>query len=314
MELRQLQTFRTVAQTLNFTRAAEALSYAQSSVTGQIQTLEDELGVKLFERLGKRIALTPQGEQLLWYAEKMLKLADEAKEILQHQDDQPSGQLMIGSPESLATYRLPPILQRFRQRYPQVQVTLRPGSCPDLTRQLSEGLIDLVFILQEVIQPPHLTVYPLKVEPLQALAHPEDPLTRKAPITLHDLQGENLLLTEQGCSYRELIAREMERLGVRASSGMEFGSIEAIKQCVAAGMGVVVLPSMTAEHEVAEGRLAVLPWQGEGYSVVTQVAHHKDKWLSPAMRAFLSTTFEVLPPIAARPEPSRIVETESSPH
>lgn len=306
MELRQLHTFATVARTLNFTRAAEALSYAQSSVTGQVQALEDELGVKLFERLGKKIALTAQGEQLLWYAEKMLKLADEAKEALHRRDDLPAGPLVIGSPESLATYRLPPILHRFRQRYPQVQVTLRPGICADLLRQLGEGLIDLVFVLQPVIRPPYLTIYPLKVEPLQALAYPDHPLTSRKAIRLQDLHGEHLLVTEQGCSYRELIDREMERASVRPATSLEFGSIEAIKQCVAAGMGLAVLPAMTAEHEVSEGRLAVLPWQGEGYHVVTQVAHHKDKWLSPAMRAFLATTFEILPPIAAEPAPARL--------
>lgn len=297
MELRQLQTFRTVAETLNFTRAAEALSYAQSSVTGQIQALEEELGAKLFERLGKRIALTPQGEQLLWYAERLLKMAEEAREAVRRHDGEPSGPLMIGSPESLAAYRLPPILQRFRQRYPQVELTLRPGICSDLMRQLNEGLIDLAFILQEPTQSPMLTVYPLRVEPMQALAHPEHRLAGRPGIDLSDLHGESLLVTETGCSYREMIERAMERAGFRPGSSLEFGSIEAIKQCVAAGMGLAVLPAMTAEHEVGEGRLAVLPWTGRGYEVVTQVAHHKDKWLSPAMRAFLDTTFELLPPL-----------------
>lgn len=298
MELRQLQTFRTVAQTLNFTRAAEALSYAQSSVTGQIQALEAELGVRLFERLGKRVALTAQGEQFLWYVEKMLRLADEAKEVLSRQEGVPVGTLVIGAPESLATYRLPPILQRYRKRYPQVQLTLRPGICSGLLRQLQDGLLDLVFVLQEVVQSPQVTVYPLRVEPLQALAHPEHPLALREAITLADLHGENLIVTEHGCTYRALIEREMERAGVRPGSQTEFGSVEAIKQCVVAGMGLAVLPTMTAGAEVAEGRLAVLPWQGKGFEVVTQVAHHKDKWLSPAMRAFLSTTFELLPPLA----------------
>ncbi|MFZ5823427.1 MAG: LysR family transcriptional regulator [Bacillota bacterium] len=313
MELRQLQTFRAVAQSLSFTRAAEALSYAQSSVTGQIQALEEELGVRLFERLGKRITLTPPGEQLLWYTERLLKLADEAREAVARHDGEPSGPLLIGSPESLATYRLPPILQRFRQRYPQVQVTLRPGVCSDLMRQLSEGLLDLVFILQEPVQPPHLTVYPLRREPLQALAHPEHPLAARCGIDLADLQGESLLVTEQGCAYRELIEQEMERRSVRPASSLEFGSIEAIKQCIAADMGLAVLPAMTAEHEVQEGRLAALPWQGPGYEVVTQVAHHKDKWISPAMRAFLTTTFELFPPLDLTPRSIRIVEERTRP-
>ncbi len=311
MELRQLQTFRTVAQSLSFTRAAEALSYAQSSVTGQIQALEEELGVKLFERLGRRVALTPQGELLLPYAERMLKLAEEARESLLRQEDEPSGPLVIASPESLATYRLPPILQLFRRRYPKVELTLRPSICRDLIRQLGEGTIDLGFLLMEPISPPSLRVQALKVEPLHLLCHPDHPLAAGGGATIASLQGETVLLTEQGCSYRELIEQEMDRVGVRAGATLEFGSIEAIKQCVAADMGLAVLPSMAAEHEVPAGRLAMPAWQGTGYSVVTQVAWHKDKWLSPAMRAFLAVTFELFPPIHVERGPIRLREERS---
>ncbi|MFZ5622764.1 MAG: LysR family transcriptional regulator [Pseudomonadota bacterium] len=312
MELRQLQTFRAVAESLSFTRAAEALSYAQSSVTGQIQSLEEELGVRLFERLGKRIALTPQGEQLLAYAERILKLAEEARQTVTRQGEEPSGPLLIGSPESLATYRLPPILQRFRQRYPRVQLVLKPGVCSDMLRQLSDGLLDLAFIMQEPLSAPQLVSRSLKVEPLYLFCPPDHPLAARPGVTLSDLQGQHLLLTEEGCSYRILIEQELEKAGVRVASSLEFGSIEAIKQCVAAGMGLAVLPAMAAGQDLTQGRLAMLPWREASYSVVTQVVWHKDKWLSPAMQAFIDLTLEILPPLphlqTAAPRPVRIAE------
>src|SRR4051794_25715284 len=116
MDLRQLKTFRAVADSLSFTRAADALDYAQSSVTAQIRALEDELGVRLFDRLGRRVALTEAGLRLLAYADKMLDLADEAAHAIA-EGDEPSGQLIIAAPETLSTYRLPPLLKQFRLRF-----------------------------------------------------------------------------------------------------------------------------------------------------------------------------------------------------
>src|SRR5438046_264194 len=111
MELRQLETFRVVATQLSFTRAAATLDYAQSSVTAQIQSLELELGVRLFDRLGRRVALTDAGERLLEYAERLLSLADEARAALAD-GAEPAGTLTIGAPETVMTYRLPSVLRR----------------------------------------------------------------------------------------------------------------------------------------------------------------------------------------------------------
>src|SRR5436305_10504034 len=124
MELRQLKTFQTVAATLSFTRSAELLDYAQSSVTAQIRSLEDELGVQLFDRLGRHIALTEAGIRLLDYAEKMLSLADEAA-LAVTDSAEPAGQLVIAAPETLSGYRLPPLLKQFRAKFPRVQLILR---------------------------------------------------------------------------------------------------------------------------------------------------------------------------------------------
>src|SRR5436305_2708758 len=111
MELRQLETFRMVAGQLSFTRAATALGYAQSSVTAQIQALESELGVALFDRLGRHVALTESGQRLLEYAERLLSLAEEARTALAD-GAEPTGTLTVGAPETALTYRLPRVLQR----------------------------------------------------------------------------------------------------------------------------------------------------------------------------------------------------------
>lgn len=131
MEIRQLKTFQVAAATLNFSGTAETLNYAQSTVSSQIGALEQELGVQLFDRIGKSVLLTTAGQTLLDYTQQILKLADEAQQVVAGSDI-PAGTLTIGAPESLCVYRLPPVLRRFREEYPQVTIALQPGSCPDL--------------------------------------------------------------------------------------------------------------------------------------------------------------------------------------
>lgn len=293
MELRQLNTFRSVARELNFTRAAEALSYAQSSVTAQVQSLEEELGVPLFERLGKRVTLTEAGRRLLSYADRILHLADEARAAVPHVQE-PAGTLIIGAAESLCAYRLPPVLALLRERYPQVRVIFRPDCTLNLARSLGDGQLDLAFILQEPSDPEHLVVEQLLPEEMVLLAYPRHPLAALDEVVAQDLAGQTLLKTEAGCCYRLQLERMLAEAEVQADTSMEFASVEAIKQCVIAGMGISLLPRVTVAAELEQGQLVALPWAGPRFRVVTHVAWHKDKWVSPAMRAFLEVTREGL--------------------
>ncbi len=296
MELRQIKTFRAVATTLSFTRAAEALDYAQSSVTAQVQALEEELRVPLFERLGKRVILTEAGQRLLVYADKMLKLAQEAREAVAS-DVEPQGALTVGAPESLCVYRLPPVLQQFRVRFPRVRLVFRPVvATAEMYRALHDGRMDVCFLLENAVADDALTGERLVAEPLRILAHPEHPLARRTRVAPGDLEGEPLLLTEPGCSYRVPFERALAAAGCCPGSVMEFGSVEAIKQCVIAGMGIAILPEVAIAAEIAQGRLAALDWVGPVCSIGTQMVWHKDKWLSPALRAFLDVAREVLTP------------------
>lgn len=290
MELKQLKTFRAVAAELSFTRAAEVLSYAQSSVTAQIQDLEQQFGVPLFDRLGKRVALTEAGQRLLFYAEKMLQLEHEAL-IVVPGSDEPSGTLRIGAPESLFTYRLPPILREFRLRCPKVELHFQPGLiCNDLRRQVTQGSLDAALLLEQPTPSDTLNIELLIKERLSVIAEPNHPLTEQETVLPNSLDGEVLLLTETGCSYRELFEQTLRATGARPAAKLEFASVEAIKQSVMAGIGIAALPEMTVRTEIESGRLVALRWASDELSVVTQLAWHKDKWLSPALKIFLEMT------------------------
>lgn len=138
MELRLLVTFEKVASVLSFTRAAAELKYAQSSVTGQIRSLEAALGATLFDRLGGRIRLTESGERLVPYARQIIALADEARTAVAGAEE-PEGAISVGTVESLTSYRLPPLLELFHHRYPKVRLSLRPTLGDEARQALLRG-------------------------------------------------------------------------------------------------------------------------------------------------------------------------------
>lgn len=297
MELRQLRTFRAVGRSLSFTRAAAELGYVQSSITAQVQALERELGVPLFDRLGRRVVLTDAGRRLLEYASRLVELEEEARARVSGSDE-PSGSLTISASETHCTYRLPVVLSRYRARYPMVRPILRPNTGgaldADLRRALAEGTVDIAFVLEEPIGPvEHLVVEPLAPEPALVVAPPNHPLADKPEVEAADLQGESILLTEEGCAYRKLFQQALATAAVSGATILEFSSVEAIKQCAIAGTGVAVLSAISVADELAEGKLVELAWRGPSFGVVTQMVRHRGKWLSPTLSSFLELSREL---------------------
>jgi len=293
VEFRQLKSFVTIARSGSFTRAAELLDYAQSSVTTQVQTLESELGTRLFERLGRRVVLTSDGEKLLKYADQILKLSTEVKEIISG-SAVPRGTLSIGAPESLCVYRLPELLQNYRKQYPEVELILRSGACPDFIRWLKEGFVDVALFLHRPVEMPELILKTVTNEIMVVLAGASHPLSGKGSVVPRDLEGDNLILTEFGCSYRSVFEAMLAEAGVRPASITEFGSVEAIKKAVISGLGVALLPRVAVEAELTTGLLTDLNWEGPEFNMVTEICYHKDKWLSPALEAFLGMAREMM--------------------
>ncbi len=295
MEFRQLATFRMVAETLSFSRTAQALNYVQSSVTAQVQALEEELGVRLFDRLGKRVALTDAGSRLLPYAEKMLNLSEEARSVVIG-GDIPTGTLTVTAPESVCTYCLPEVLSRFRKRYPQVRLLFRPGSFSDIRRSVSEGEVDVGFVIDGPQISTALNIEVLAPAPLHLLVSPDHHLAGHAVVNSRDLEDEQFLLTEAGCAYRNMLEHGLHEAGLRISTHLAFEGIESIKQCTIASMGIAFLPEMTIKRELESGSLVTLNWEDQRFVATVQLLWHKDKWFSPALQAFLEVVREVFLP------------------
>ncbi|TGV08817.1 LysR family transcriptional regulator [Mesorhizobium sp. M00.F.Ca.ET.186.01.1.1] len=295
MDTRYLLTFREVAKCQSFTRAAEVLGYAQSSVTTQIQNLETDFGVTLFERWGRKIRLTHAGEALLAYSEQLLAVLDEARANLSEQA-QLAGTLRIGTVESLAAFFLPPFLQKFRQEHPRMRILLKPGICHDLRQGVKEGHHDFAFVLDWLQDHPELVNVNLGEEKLVVIAAPNHSLAQVKKIEARDFIGANWIFTEAGCSYRSIMESVLRDAGAAIESSSEFGSLEAIKQCVAYDLGIALIPAIAVGEEVKNGTLVILPFSHPDVRVYRQLVYHKKKWMSQALLRFLELLTASAPP------------------
>lgn len=293
MDLKQLNSFLTICKLQSFTQAADALSYAQSTITTQIKLLENELEVKLFDRMGKNITLTHEGKKLLPYAKQMLKLASEIKSVVSN-DSEPSGLLTIGAAESLCVLRLPEILKEYRKLYPKVEISLKFGNCTDFRHFLRDNIIDVAFSLGTRIEADDFITEIVFDEQMLLLTAPLNSLINKEVIYPKDIENEPLILTELGCSYRAVFENILRSHNIKPNLILETGSVQAIKQFTMSGLGTTLLPKVAVEEELSQGKMIILNWSGPDFGIVSQVLYHKDKWLSPALKAFLKLSKDML--------------------
>lgn len=293
MELRQLKTFQTVAKLLSFNRAAEVLHYAQSTISVQIRLLEEEFGVPLFNRLGKRIGLTEAGRMLMRYSQKML---DIEKETLARVSGwkEPHGSLSIRIPQSIGTHFLPAVISRFQAEFPNVGFDISTCAYDTLIHELKTGVIDVAFLLADSIPFKELKSELMRVEPLVFVSHPAHPLAHRSTMGIQDLAGQSIILPKHDCSYKMLFESMLTERKINPRSLIEMNSIETIKQCLLEGIGVAMMPRMTVEREIAHRTIKALPWSGEDLETGILIIWHRDKWISPTLKAFMDAARAVI--------------------
>ena len=283
-----------MAVELSFTRAATRLGYVQSAVTNHVKALEDELGVRLFDRLGRRIVLTHAGSQLLDYAGRILQLADEATAMI-GEAGEPAGPVTVSAPEMLCAYRLPPVIRELHRRHPGVQLLFRTNPTgaldPSLRDTLASGDIDAAFVLDEnLASTGSLVVEHLATEPLAVVVAAAHPLAQGPAIGPADLDGVPVLLTDKGCGYRRVFERALQSAGARPAIAGEFTSGETVKRCVEASTMIGVLAHISVAAELDTGRLIALPWNGPPLTLSSYLVAHQQRSISPAHAALRATT------------------------
>lgn len=280
MELLYLKTFCELVKWGNYTRTAQELDYAQSSVTNHIQRLEQLYGGKrLFQRKGNAVVLTSTGEKLLPYACQMIELQQQARQALSMTDVEPTI-LTIGTIESLSLYYLPGIIAQFRQQYPQVQVKIVLDQEPQLIRRLREQELDIALILDTPYQARDITAISLFPVEMKVVTYPEHRLAQHSSISTSDLHQQPLILTEEGCTYRAYLIQKMKEEGQTSQIYLELGNIESIKQAVAKQWGIAFLPQFVLLQEEAYSELEILPWIEEDPQLYSQILYHAERPLS----------------------------------
>lgn len=260
MDFKKLRTFRAAAQFQNFSDASAHLGYVQSAVTNQIKALEDELQTRLFKRTGRGVALTEAGLKLQQYCEKLFNLRDEATLAVKG-DSVVKPVVRIAGYETLLTYRLPEVIRNFHQTHPNTHIQVQPVAVKQLRQLVLNEAIDVALIFDDTdVSATHqlagLKQQALGEEPVVVVASPKHPLVGKADVSLADLAGETLLLTEQGCYYRNRFEKALIQAGAMTGTLIEFTSIEAIKACVAGGTGIAAISKISVQSQLDSGEIA----------------------------------------------------------
>lgn len=291
MEIRHLQSFITIVELEGFTKAAEHLGYAQSTITSHIQILENELGESLFDRLGKKIVLTNVGKELVPYAKQMLHVYKEIKNLTSEQNGV-SGDLIVGAGESLTIYRLGKILKEYKKSFPKVNIILKDSICSDLRCKLHSGELDIILTIEPQIMDTDLVVKNLKDECMVIIGAPDADLKFLSTNFEGEVATESIIFSEKGCSFRIAFENYLKQKNIKYVNSLEFSSIEAIKKCVMNGLGISFLPFYTVRNDIKEGSLKMIEVKEPFDKFGTQLAYHKNKSISLPMSKLIEITLK----------------------
>ena len=283
MQFSDLSTFSAVARCGGITRAADELGTVQSNVTNRIKALEAEVGVPLFERHSRGMTLTGAGRRLLPYAERLAALSREAM-VATRDDGVAKGTLAIGSMETTAAVRLPPLLARFHGAFPAVRLTLRTGSTAALVAAVLDGSLDGAFVAGPIDHPDLATASAFKEELVLVTARRWTSLAALRKGTLE--AGPTALVFRSGCSYRQRLEQVLAEFGWPCAARLEFGTLDGIIGCVAANVGVTLLPRSVVERNGLNGGIRAHALDGSHKRVETLFVRRRATHEDTALRSF----------------------------
>lgn len=289
MELRHLTYFLAVAERLNFSRAAEALHIAQPAISQQIRGLEEELGVRLFDRIGKRVTLTQAGQALLPHARRILAAVEAAQNEVRELTTLAHGTVSLGAPTTVSTHLLPDQLTRFKREYAGLEVTLREAGTESLVRLVVEGKLDLAIVVTDIL-PPELGVADYLDEDYVLAVSANHALAKRRSVRLADLAGESFILFPEGYKLREVTLSACRRAGFEPKVALDGGAMQSALEFVAAGLGVAITPELAWGGTKHIRKLRITD---QDLRRSLGIVWHKDHYLSPAARAlreFLTRT------------------------
>jgi DNA-binding transcriptional LysR family regulator len=290
MDLRQLEVFAGVYELRSFSRAASTLRLTQSTVSEHVRLLEEEVGARLFDRLGRETVPTRAGELLFDYAKRMLALRTEARQALDQFLGQVTGTLTVGASTIPGEYVLPPLIGRFRERHPRVAITLHISDSRGIVQAVVDGQVEVGVVGAD---PGNRTVEarPLMPDELVVVVPSLHPWMGRAEATLDELRVEPLVVRESGSGSRQALERALEDAGSSLGAMRiiaEMGSTGAIKQAVKAGVGLSIISRRAVEDEERLGLVGCVRLKELAVTRQFHVVTHAGRSRSPLCRAFLA--------------------------
>ncbi len=286
INLNQLRAFYAVAKHGTFSRAAKELFVTEPAVFVQVRTLERVLGFKLLDKFGKELRTTEVGSLLYGYAEKIFGLVEEAEKSIREVGALEKGELRVGATNALAQYLLPIVLPAFNAKHPKIQLCVEEAG----STQLVNGIVGRDYelaIVARVAYPDTIEAIPLSRDEIVLIASPKNDLTTRTRCSIKELQRHPMICRDMRSATRLAVWREFEKRNIKPSAIIEAGNTELIKQLVASGRGVCLLPHVCVTREVERKELAIVAVDEGPFFLDIDAVHLKDRTLSPAARMFL---------------------------
>ena len=287
MEFREISTFLQVAQYQSFSKAARHLGYSQGAVTIQIKQLEQELGVHLFDRIGKQISLTHQGQVFYQYAVSIRNELEQAKNAVSDPSTL-SGKLCLGTIESICASIFPDLLAEYHRLHPEVTISIVTDSPGVLLDRMNENTIDIVYLLDRRIYDNRWCKTLEEPEENIFVASPDHELALvKRELELDEVLRFPFFLTEKDASYRHMLEQYLASINRSVKPFLEIGNTEFIIHMLLKNTGISFLPKFTVQRELQQKQLTALNVRGFQMQTWRQIFYHKNKWVTREMQEFL---------------------------
>jgi len=291
MDVRGLEVFLSVAKHLNYTRAGEKVNLSQPSVSVRIRQLENELGVKLFEQLGKKVALTEAGLLLVSHARRVITAIEDAQHAIDELQGLERGRLRIGASTTPGMYLIPKTIARFKDRYPKIEIQLGIED----TRQIEAGVINNEFDFGFVgghLAGDEVDVVPWLTDQLVLVVPPDHRLTRQKSVKADDLRKQKFILRERGSATRAAIVSHLEKSDLKVETVMEMENPESVKKAVQSGLGIAFISRFAVETELKAKSLVAVSVRGVDIRRELKIVYRRDKHLSRAAQKFIALAKE----------------------
>lgn len=286
MDLKTINTFIIAAEKSNFSKAAEILCYTQAAVTIQIKQLEKELGVSLFDRLGKNVFLTEKGQEFLKYARKIKMDVEEAKSLIRKESNY-SGLLRVGMSESIFSICFPQILDKFHEMYPNIRLIAKTGLRDFIFDLMIHNELDLAYIIDHNLIDHDWIGKTVKKERVYFIASPQNPLVQMKSVSIENILSQELIMTECNAGYTYELSQLLAQNGLSMKPYLETGNTDIICSLVANNKGISYLPFYIFEREYKAGTIIPIRIPKYEVSVYRQLLWHKNKFLTKPMEYFL---------------------------